>query len=201
MMMLTAIETKQRWELTAGAFDKLLASFDAEDRAAASEKYLQVRKNLVRFFEGRGFFDAETHADEVLNRVTKKLDMGESFENVGSYVYGVARFLVLELRKKTGKEEKYLIQQPTSTLPPDSAEEDEKSAKLNCLNKCLSELSDENRQLIVAYYQGEKRDKIERRQRLAETLGIPQNALRSRAVRLREKLESCITGCLRRKIK
>lgn len=197
--MLTATETKQRWELTAQSFDKLLASFDS-DRAVASEKYLQIRKNLVRFFEGRGFFDAETYADEVLNRVTKKIDMGESFENIGSYVYGVARFLILELRKKSVKEENYLIQQPTSTAPQNQIEQEETSAQLNCLNKCLRHLSEENRQLIITYYQGEKRDKIENRQRLAEKLGIPQNALRSRAVRLREKLESCMSGCLKRKI-
>ena len=196
--MLTAIETKQRWNLTAQSFDKLLFSID-EDRETASEKYLQIRKNLVRFFETRGFFDAETHADEVLNRVTKKIDSGESFENIGSYVYGVARFLILELRKKSFKQEAHLKQQPTSTLPPEIEEEEERSAKLNCLNCCLNELSEENRRLIIAYYQGEKRDKIENRQRLAESLGIPQNALRSRAVRLREKLENCISRCLRKR--
>jgi RNA polymerase sigma factor (sigma-70 family) len=197
-MMLTATKTKQRWELTAQSFDKLLDSIDA-DRAAASEKYLQIRKNLIRFFEGRGFFDAETHADEVLNRVTKKIDMGESFENIGSYVYGVARFLVLELRKKNAREEYYLIQQPTSTAPQNEIEQEDASRQLNCLNKCLCQLSEENRQLIIAYYQGEKGEKIANRQRLAERLGIPQNALRSRAVRLREKLESCITSCQKRK--
>lgn len=194
MLIATGSETK--WELTAQSFDKLLISIDS-DRAAASEKYLQIRRNLVRFFEGRGFFDAETYADEVFNRVAKKIDLGESFENIGSYVYGVARFLVLELRKKSIKEADYLTRQPTST-PPGNFEADESGAKLNCLNRCLRELSRENQQFIVAYYQGEKRDKIENRRRLAQNLDIPQNALRSRAVRLRGKLESCITKCLRR---
>jgi hypothetical protein len=48
------------------------------------------------------------------------------------------------------------------------------------------------------YYAGEKRARIERRQRLAAQLGIEINALRNRALRLREKLETCVENCLRR---
>ncbi|MBX7172044.1 MAG: hypothetical protein K1X72_13860 [Pyrinomonadaceae bacterium] len=187
-----------KWQLNQEAFDRLLSAL-GENRDLAAEKYLLIRRNLVRFFEGRGFYEAETHTDEVLNRVAKKLTEGE-IENVSQYVYGVARLLILELFKAREKENKIANQMPTESFPQlemDEAEENQQ--KLRCLNHCLQELPNENREIIIQYYQGEKRDKIENRQRLAENLGIPQNALRSRAVRLRDKLEDCILGCLRKK--
>jgi DNA-directed RNA polymerase specialized sigma24 family protein len=67
---------------------------------------------------------------------------------------------------------------------------------MQCFDKCLEGLSSERRFLIVEYYQQERRDKIDRRQKLAERLGIPQNALRIRAHRIRVALENCITECL-----
>ncbi|HMS40847.1 MAG TPA: hypothetical protein PKE69_11510 [Pyrinomonadaceae bacterium] len=188
-----------KWQLTQEAFDKLLSALDPEDRETAGERYLRIRRNLVRFFEGRGFFDAETHTDEVFNRIAKKLTESE-IQDVSQYVYGVARMLVLEIHKQRARESKLANELPESEFPQELADEQaENERKLSCLNKCLQELSTENREIIVQYYQGEKREKIENRQRLAQNLGIPQNALRNRAVRLREKLEDCILNCLKKK--
>lgn len=189
---------KVKWQLTPEAFNKMLSALDSEDRDAAGEKYLRIRRNLVRFFEGRGFFDAETHADEVFNRTAKKLTESEILD-VSQYVYGVARMLVFEIHKQREKESRIVKDLPESEFPQALADEQaETERKLGCLNKCLQALSAENRGIIVQYYQGEKRDKIENRQQLAQSLGIPQNALRSRAVRLREKLEECILDCLKK---
>ena len=158
-----------------------------------------IRRNLVRFFAGRGFHEAEAHSDGALNRVAKKLTERE-IEDVSQYVYGVARMLILELYKAREKDNRVANQIPTESFPQAKADaQAETEHKLRCLNRCLLELPDENRVIIVRYYQGEKRNKIENRQRLAEELGIPQNALRSRAVRLREKLEDCILSCLKKK--
>lgn len=60
------------------------------------------------------------------------------------------------------------------------------------LDECLQELSDEERELITAYYQGEKTDKLKNRKKLAEQHGMPMNALRIRIFRIRKKLEDCI---------
>lgn len=190
--------TKIKWQLTQESFDRLLLALDA-DRDRAGEKYLLIRRNLVRFFAGRGFHEAETHSDEALNRVAKKLIESE-IEDVSQYVYGVARMLILELYKVREKENRVAKQIPTESFPQAEADEQaEIEQKLRCLNQCLLELPDENREIIVQYYHGEKRNKIENRQRLAQALDIPQNALRSRAVRLREKLEDCILSCLKKK--
>ena len=193
--MKTETAAKKVWQLTQTGFDRLLASLDA-DRETAGEKYLLLRRNLVRFFEVRGFSAAETAADEIINRLSKKLDFGDQIENINTYAIGIARMLALELSKSP-------LQKTTNDLPeisiqPFDEEKEQNNEKLKCLDECLNELSDDNRGIIVGYYKGEKREKIENRKRLAENWKIPNNALRSRAVRLRAKLESCITNCLRK---
>ena len=74
------------------------------------------------------------------------------------------------------------------------AENDEES-RLTCLRSCLQTLSPDNRDLILQYYQGEKGEKIENRKKLLQRLGIPVNTLRMRALRLRERLQSCVEEC------
>ena len=64
--------------------------------------------------------------------------------------------------------------------------------------RCLNELPTESNQLILQYYEDERRVKINNRQAMADRLGIPLNALRSRVQRIRDKLEQCITHCLSR---
>ena len=51
--------------------------------------------------------------------------------------------------------------------------------------------------LIGGYYQGETSVKIHNRRSLAAKLGVPLNALRIRALRIRERLEACVEGCLK----
>lgn len=191
---MSEIAAKTKWQLTQEAFDKLLSAL-ATDRKEAGEKYLLLRKNLVRFFETRGLLSAEDLADEVTNRLAKKLESVEELENPNIYAIGIARMVVLEVRKKPQE----IDELPEISVLPNNEEQNEKEEKLKCLEKCLHELPTENRQIIIGYYQGEKRTKIENRQKLANDLGIPQNALRNRAVRLREKLEGCIRDCLREK--
>src|ERR671938_30866 len=61
--------------LTAEAFTKLLARLDP-DRERAGEKYEELRRTLVKFFEWRGAPFPEDQADETFNRVARKLDEG-----------------------------------------------------------------------------------------------------------------------------
>ena len=68
--------------------------------------------------------------------------------------------------------------------------------RIECLQRCLNELSPENRELIVQYYQGDKGAKIENRRKLGQRLGLPINSLRMRALRLREKLQDCVETCV-----
>ena len=183
---------RRKWSLTRDAFDSLLGAL-GDDRDAAAEKYLETRSNLVRFFEWRGCSFPDDHADETLNRVAKRIVAGEEVRNIASYSMGVARLLLLEIIKERTKEQRALME-TSSTESIDTSNDSEE--RLECLRECLQHLSPDNRNLIVDYYQGEKGDKIQNRKRLVERLGIPINSLRMRALRLRDKLQTCVEDCV-----
>jgi hypothetical protein len=62
------------------------------------------------------------------------------------------------------------------------------------LEHCLKSLKPESRDLILRFYYGEKREKIENRKKLAEELGITSRALSLRALHIRQKLYDCVKG-------
>ena len=191
--MSAAPAPRRKWALTQEAFDKLLTSF-GEDQESAAAKYLEVRSNLVRFFEWRGCPFPEDHADETINRVAKRLAGGEEINNPSGYCVGVARMLLLEINKERAREQQALDEMANSQVAYSDASESEE--RIECLRSCLQNLPGDNRELIVEYYQGEKGAKIKNRKRLVERLGIPVNTLRMRALRLREKIQSCVEDCL-----
>ena len=185
--------------LTSESFAKLLACLDT-DRERAGEKYEDLRRTLIKFFKWRGAPFPEDHTDETLNRLARKLDEGVTIKNVGAYCYEVARLVCLEVWKgNDSRREPWEASQhdSASTKTDDAALERE--LLLDCLDECLNQLPVESRALIIEYYSDEKRDQIERRKALAESLGLRQMALASRAQRLREKLMRCVTRCLKRK--
>ena len=184
---------RQKWTLTQDAFDKLLVAFGG-DRESAGQKYLEIRNNLTRFFEWRGCSFPEDHADETINRMAKRLAEGEEIANHSGYAIGVARMLLMEINK--GRQRQQAALEEMGTMPDVYVPEDDDESRLNCLKKCLQALSPDNRELILQYYQGEKGEKIENRKKLLERLAIPVNTLRMRALRLREKLQSCVEECL-----
>lgn len=185
---------RRKWTLTKEAFDRLLAVFDS-DPEEAGQKYLLMRRNLVRYFEGRGLPFAEDHADEAVNRVAKRLGEGEEVRDLNGYAYGVARLLLMEILKERARQELALKELPLTPIDNDPVSIDEDRQRLECLTHCLEQLPPDSRSLIVAYYEGDSRARIVNRRRLTESLGIPNQALRSRAVRLREKLETCVSIC------
>ena len=92
------LKSRQKWTLTQEAFDKLLIALGG-DRESGSDRYLEIRTNLTRFFEWRGCPFPEDHADETINRMAKKVDEGEEILNPSGYAMGVARLVVLEIVK------------------------------------------------------------------------------------------------------
>jgi DNA-directed RNA polymerase specialized sigma24 family protein len=189
----SAAPARRKWALTQEAFDKLLAAL-GPDREGAAEKYLEVRSNLIRFFEWRGCPFPEDHADETINRVAKRACEGEEILNPAGYFLGVARMLLLEIHKQRAKERQALSE--LADAGDASYEFQELEPRIQCLDRCLGNLSTENRELILQYYQGEKGAKIENRKKLTDRFKIPLNTLRMRALRLREKLQVCVENCL-----
>jgi DNA-directed RNA polymerase specialized sigma24 family protein len=184
---------RQKWALTQDAFDKLLSTLSS-DRETAGARYLEIRNNLTRFFEWRGCSFPEDHADETINRVAKRVADGEEILNTAGYAIGVARLLLLEINK--GRQREHAALAELGTASEAYTQDDDGEPRLVCLRNCLQTLSSDNRALILQYYQGEKSEKIQNRKKLLERLGIPVNTLRMRALRLRERLQSCVEECL-----
>ena len=185
--------SKHPWTLTAEAFQKFLSCLDPNVEKAG-EKYEAIRQTLIKFFDWRGAHFPEDCADETLNRVTRKLDEGDTIQDVATYCHGVARMVFLEKLKSPDQRRTDFEELPQSVLT--APEPDDPDPRQECFNRCLRELPEENRQLILHYYQDEKRTKINNRLSLAERLGIPLNALRRRAQRIRDKLEQCVQQCV-----
>jgi DNA-directed RNA polymerase specialized sigma24 family protein len=186
---------RQKWTLTQEAFDRLLIALGGT-RDSGSEKYLEIRSQLTRFFEWRGCSFPEDHADETFNRIARRIDEGEEILNPAGYAMGVARLLLLEIIKSRQREQTALNEIGTASDAFVAADDGED--RLECLRNCLQTLSPDNRELILQYYQGEKGEKIQNRKKLLDRLGIPVNTLRMRALRLRERLQSCVDECLSR---
>src|SRR5256714_13254313 len=80
--------------LTADTFAKLLNCLDA-DRERAGEKYEDLRRTLIKFFEWRGAPFPEEQTDETFNRVARKLDEGIGIKNIGGGSYQNGRHVFL----------------------------------------------------------------------------------------------------------
>lgn len=186
---------RQKWTLSQEAFDKLLVALGGDgDRDSAAQKYLEIRSNLMRFFEWRGCSFPEDHADETINRIAKRVADGEEILNFSGYAMGVARLLLLEINK--GRQREQLALAEIGHASEFYEEKDDGERRLVCLRSCLQTLTNDNRDLILEYYQGEKGEKIQNRKKLMDRLGIPVNTLRMRALRVREKLQICVEECV-----
>ena len=145
---------RQKWTLTQEAFDKLLVALGG-DRDSAAQKYLEIRTNLMRFFEWRGCSFPEDHADETINRIAKRVAEGEEILNYSGYALGVARLLLLEINKGRQREQLALAEIGTASEVYEEADNDE--SRLTCLRCCLQTLSTGNRELILQKFAVELR--------------------------------------------
>lgn len=190
----SATSRKEKWTPTAAAFDNFLKLLSS-DRDEAARSYEILRTKLLRFFDWRGCDSSDLCTDETLDRAMRKLDEGEVLFNVNGYIHKIASLVYLEWRKE--KSRTVMLEDDHSeslgVAPIEFVEDDPRVA---CFDRCLQELSQDQRNLILNYYQDQGRAKIELRQRLAAQLNVPLNALRIRAHRIRKALEQCIQACL-----
>jgi DNA-directed RNA polymerase specialized sigma24 family protein len=182
----------KQWTLSQSSFDSFLTVLDP-NRELAGQKYETIRIRLVKFFEWRACQFPDDLADEVLDRVARKIDSGEQIDDYSNYAYGVARLLYLESLKKHTKEQAVIISMPVKN----STDETEEDSRLSCLERCLQTLSENNRVMILNYYRNDKQAKIDYRKKLAEKFELSPNALRIKTLRIRAKLEDCVFKCLK----
>jgi RNA polymerase sigma factor (sigma-70 family) len=175
--------------LTKEQFDQLLAWLDP-DPVRAGEKYEKIRHRLITIFLTRHCQEAEDLADETINRVASKAgEFKDSYVGEPArYFYGVAKKVLLEYHRQRSR--------PILSPPPQASHE-ELEPSLACLDKCLAKLSTENRELILHYYQEQKKAKIASHQELGKQMQLNAGALRARIFRIRAKLEKCVEECLK----
>lgn len=188
---------KAPWKLSASAFRNLLRWLD-EGVDSEGRKYLVIRTRLVAYFDRKGCRLADELADETLNRIARRLEEeGEiETETPAKYCYIVARFVFLESTRAQSREESLRPKIPHENTEEDRDERETRERMLDCLDECAAKLEAANRELILRYYLGEERAKIENRRGLAKSLGLTMNALSIRACRIRDKLETCVTQCV-----
>lgn len=188
---------KKEWVITQEAFDGLLGWLD-NNREQAAQKYEKIRTRLIKIFTCRGCSEADLLADETINRVTAKvIEIAPSYSgDPALYFYGVAQKVHFEyLRSRPVFQEPLEDRRELKSKIVTEADEDLEQ-EYECLERCMDQLPADSRRLVLEYYQEEKRAKINRRQKLAEELGIAVNALRIRAHRIRQQLQQCVQVCL-----
>jgi RNA polymerase sigma factor (sigma-70 family) len=190
---------------TPGSFRRFLTWLD-EGGDSGAERYLEMRRRLVAFFERKRCDSPEDLADETLNRVCRRLEEKGAIVDASpaSYCYVVAKFVFLEYLREAERQRSTIARMTDAqevqagNVHGASTERARDDRRHLCLDRCLGELTAPDRQLILDYYQGEQRAKIDHRRVLAARLDISPNALSIRACRLRARLEGCVKTCTER---
>ena len=191
----------KNWAPTEDTFRQFLNWLD-EGVESSGEKYLELRRRLVLYFDRKNCVAPDELADETLGRVAQKLAEKGSISNLtpAHYCYVTAKYVFLEyLRRDEQGHASFEELVESGKLRPAAAagtgEDDGASAQeqlLRYLEQCLAKLGDADRELILEYYRGEGGTKIQTRRQIAERLGVSANALSIRACRIREKVETCV---------
>jgi DNA-directed RNA polymerase specialized sigma24 family protein len=127
--------------------------------------------------------------DEALDRLARRLEEETTVKDVFAYAYGIARLVLLEQRRQPALAS---LEDLSARSPVASGGDLDEQRALDSLDRCLAAMEAASRSLVLGYYEGERGAKMANRRRLAETLSLSDNALRSRVQRLRDRLQACI---------
>ncbi len=173
-------------------------------------EYEQMRRALIIFFAANGCgARADDLPDKVFQVAERKLrDPSFVSDYEGDpppYLWTVARFVLKSERRMQKKEaevrEKSARDIRQALIPRRDASEtaavQTKERRARCLDRCMENIAETWRSLILEYYQAEGAEKKRIRQEMAHELGISLNALRVRVFKIRRTLRECMTSCLR----
>ncbi|MEJ0035666.1 MAG: hypothetical protein WDO68_06265 [Gammaproteobacteria bacterium] len=177
-------------ELSESAFQALLERL-REEGPSPQVTYETLRKRLIAFFRLHVPTQAEALADEALDRMARRVHEGTPVRNVYLYALGIGRLLVRESRARSVRED--TAARDATLFGDTEADVVAREALHDALLACMDGLPPDGADLIVEYYSGGSGVvRIEKRRQLAERRGLALNALRNRALRLRDMLENCI---------
>jgi len=207
MSVFDTAPNKERRVLDKDDLDSLLNFLDP-NRDLAALAFESIRIRLITFFECRHCHRPEDCADIAIYRVAQQIRKGTKIltNKPLNYFLGVAYKVLHEYWRDPSTNFVSLDDSSVKDRIPENdlkANDGDPSSstqeqEMGCLELCLESLSPSNRALIIRYYEYEGKAKKKSREKLAEQLGIPLNALRIRALRIRKRMEECVKECLER---
>src|SRR6266852_61551 len=177
---------------------ELLLSWLASDRDKAGEKYEQIRRNLLDYFRRREVSDPLSLTDEVIVRVTKKVNQvaTDFVGDPSAYFLAVARRVLAEWWRRPVETEL------SENIPVflDSETGERKEVMLQSLEQCWARLSPPEQRVLCRYCVETPPLKLAKgRELLARELNVSLNALRVMAHQLKRKLKCCIERLMENK--
>lgn len=172
---------RKRWQLDREGWEALLTAL-GPDRDLAGQKYEDLRRRLINLFAWEQCDVPDYLADEVLNRLARKVLEGTVIPHLDRYAFGIARIVIQEQNRAQRNRDAAVRELQTG-----ARQAGQNWATLDAMQGCVDLLPADRRELIERYYS-------EDRATLARKLGISVNALRNRALRIREELFRCMSG-------
>lgn len=177
--------------LTLDAFQAFLAWL-APQKIEDGEAYEKARRRLITFFAGRQCREPESLADKTIDIAVHKMTEIPAEAQPIAYLLGIAKNVFLEYLRDVEKEQNAnansQIYQSHSQL--------EVERNHACLDRCLNELLQDERTMLLQYYSQAKRAKIELHRELARRHKLKPNALRNQVFRLNKRMARCVNNCL-----
>jgi RNA polymerase sigma factor (sigma-70 family) len=171
-------------------FERLL-DWLGPDRESAAERYERVRLSLIHYFRRHGVSDPLSLADEVIIRVTSKVEaVAPTYVgNPVHYFLAVARNVLAEQWRRPAQ-----VELPEDLPMPQTSEASAtKELLLQSLEQCWTRLTAQEQNILLRYYlEAPPQAVAESREQLARELGVTVNALRVITHRLRGKLRRCV---------
>jgi hypothetical protein len=171
--------------LNAATFERFLCWL-GPDPESAGRKYELIRSRLIMMFRARRCVFAEDLADATFERVARKVgDVAAGFTgDPARYFYGVAKKIYLEYQHEITA-----VQLRSESSLRANSESNDLERMLQQLDEALSMIRKSDRELILRYYSGSERNKINDRRVLAEQFGLRPNALRLRVFRIKRQIK------------
>ncbi len=159
----------------------------------AAQRYEHIRRKLITICAARGGSHPEEMADECIDLVVRKVpEIAPTYTGEPEfYFYSVVKFVVLRWLRKNQTVEL----SDRADVEDQSGDFFEVEKQHECLDQCLDQLDDLSREIALEYYRHDKKAKIDHRWALAQRTGITMNALRIKALRIRQTLEGCVRQC------
>jgi DNA-directed RNA polymerase specialized sigma24 family protein len=190
-MWLHMTQREARRPLTPEAFGKFFRWLSDDDELAVAA-YQSIRRRLVRYFTYKACPDPDALFDETIDIVVGKIEAGEEVVNRVAYCYGVAKNVCHQDRRR-----RRFVSIDRDLVSPEHQEPPASEQALECLERCVNQLSPSDQDVITRYHRSKGSEKIATRKSLAVGFG-GMNALRVKVCRIRKALRLCVVDCVKR---